>query len=86
VSKLALDLGLDGRYVVANRAVDPDGTVTSRVGNTGGTVLSLAPGVYFNAVGKVWLFARGQVPVYSHLFGEQSVKPSFTAGFQYQVF
>jgi len=86
VSKLALDLGVDGRYAVADRAVDPDGTVTSPVDNTGGTVLSLAPGVYWNAVGKAWLFARSQVPFYQHLQGDQSVKPSFTAGLQYQVF
>jgi hypothetical protein len=86
VRKLALDLGLDGRYAVADRAVDPVGAVTDRVENTGGTVLELAPGVYFNAWGAAWLFVRSQVPVYQHLFGEQSVKPSFTAGFQVQVF
>ena len=86
VTKLALDLGLDGRYAVADRAVDSDGTIAARVENTGGTVLSLAPGVYWNALGKSWLFVRSQVPVYKHLFGEQDVKPSFTAGIQYQVF
>ena len=86
VSKLALDLGLDGRYAVADRAVASDGTVTDQVVNTGGTVLSVAPGIYFNAFGQAWLFVRGQVPVYQHLFGEQSVKPSFTTGFQNQIF
>jgi hypothetical protein len=85
-STLALDLGVDGRYAVADRAVDADGAVTSRVENTGGTVLSLAPGVYWNAVGQAWLFVRGQVPFYRHLLGEQAVRPSFTAGFQLQVF
>ncbi|HET6438921.1 MAG TPA: TonB-dependent receptor [Anaeromyxobacter sp.] len=85
-SKLALDLGVDGRYAVADRAVDPDGTVTARVENTGGTLLSLSPGVYFNALGKAWFFVRSQVPIYKHLFGEQDVRPSFTAGFQYQIF
>ncbi len=84
--ELALDLGMDGRYAVADRAVDADGTVTSRVENTGGTLLSLAPGVYVKAGVRLWLFARSQVPVYKHLFGEQDVKPSFTAGVQYQVF
>jgi hypothetical protein len=85
-AKLALDLGIDGRYAMADRAVGPDGTVTSKVGNTGGTLFSLAPGVYLNAWGGAWVFVRSQVPVYQHLFGDQSVKPSFTAGFQYQVF
>ncbi len=84
-ARLALDLGLDGRYAAADRAVDADGAVTARVGNTGGTVLSLAPGLYFNAVGPAWLFVRSQFPVYQHLLGDQSVKPSYLAGFQYQV-
>ena len=86
VSKLALDLGIDGRYAFADRAVDPDGNVTDRVESTGGTLFSLAPGIYFNGFGGAWVFLRAQVPVYQHLLGEQSVKPSFTAGFQYQVF
>lgn len=83
---MALDLGLDGRYAWADRAVDPDGSVTTQVENTGGTVLSLAPGVYVKTLGELWLFARSQVPVYKHLFGRQDVMPSFTAGLQYQVF
>lgn len=86
VQRLALDLGLDGRAAGADRAVDADGTVTSQVENTGGTVLSLAPGVYWKTVGELWLFARGQVPVYQDLLGRQDVKPTFTAGLQYQVF
>jgi len=84
--RVALDLGLDGRYASADRAVEADGTATAQVENTGGTVLSLAPGVYVKAVGELWLFARGQVPVYKDLFGEQDVKPSFAMGVQYQVF
>jgi hypothetical protein len=82
---VALDLGLDGRYAKADRATDPDGTVTEGVPSTGGTVLSVAPGAYFNATGSIWLFVRGQVPVYKHLLGEQDVKPSVTAGVQFQV-
>jgi len=85
IQRLALDLGLDGRAAGADRAVDADGTVTSQVENTGGTVLSLAPGVYWKTVGELWLFARGQVPVYQDLLGRQDVKPTFTAGLQYQV-
>jgi hypothetical protein len=85
VNRLALDLGLDGRDARPDRSVDPDGTVTDRVDNTGGTVLSLAPGAYLKVFGETWIFARGQVPVLQRLLGEQSVKPSFTAGVQYQV-
>jgi hypothetical protein len=84
--RVALDLGLDGRHARADRAVDPDGTVVSAVENTGGTVVSVAPGVYLNAFGGLWLFVRGQVPVYKRLFGEQDVLPSVTTGFQLQAF
>jgi len=83
--RVALDLGLDGRYATADEATDPSGIVDGAVVNTGGTVLSVAPGVYFNAAGSLWLFARGQIPVYKDLFGEQDVLPSFTIGVQYQI-
>jgi hypothetical protein len=85
IRSVALDLGLDGRYAKADRATDPSGVVTNAVDNTGGTVLSVAPGVYFNAVGKLWLFVRGQIPVYKNLFGEQDILPSFTTGIQFQA-
>jgi hypothetical protein len=83
--RVALDLGLDGREARPDRAVAADGTVTSPVENTGGTVWSLAPGVYVDATAGFWLFARGQVPVVQHLDGIQEVKPSFTVGVQYLV-
>jgi hypothetical protein len=85
VRRVALDLGVDGRYAVADRATDPSGVADGAVMNTGGTVLSAAPGVYFNATGPLWLFVRGQVPFYKNLFGEQDVLPSFTTGLQYQM-
>jgi hypothetical protein len=85
IRSVALDLGVDGRYAKADRMVESDGTVTSAVGNTGGTLLSAAPGVYFNASGGLWLFVRGQVPFYKSLFGEQNVLPSLTTGIQFQA-
>jgi hypothetical protein len=60
IQRLALDLGLDGRVAKADRSVDAEGTVTRSVENTGGTVLSLAPGVYYLAAGELWVFVRGQ--------------------------
>ena len=83
--RVALALGVDGRYAHADNAVDADGTVVGQVVNTGGTLLSLAPGVYLRTVRQLWFFARGQVPVYKGLFGEQDVKPSVTVGFQVQI-
>ena len=85
VSRVALDLGIDGRYARADRATEADGALTDGVENTGGTVLAAAPGVYFNAVGSLWLFVRGQIPFYKHLLGEQDVKLSFTTGVQFQA-
>lgn len=82
---VAFDLGLDGRYASADRSTDADGTVTAKVDNTGGTVLSVAPGAYLNLTRALWLFVRGQIPIYQGLFGEQAVKPSIGLGVQYQA-
>ena len=82
---LALDLGIDGRYARVDKVTDAGDTSSSTQGNTGGTLLSLAPGVYFNAAGALWVFARGQIPFYKNLYGEQNVYPSVAVGLQYQV-
>lgn len=82
---VALDLGVDGRYAQADKATDAAGIVDAAVVNTGGTVLSAAPGVYFNTVGGLWLFVRGQIPFYESLFGGQDVLPSLTMGVQFQA-
>ena len=82
---LAVDLGVDGRYARADSASAAGDGSASTVDNTGGMVLSAAPGVYFNAVGAFWVFARGQIPFYKNLLGEQDVKPSVALGLQYQV-
>ncbi len=81
----ALDLGIDGRNAVADRATDLSGMVDPAVMNTGGTVVSAAPGVYFNATGALWLFVRGQIPIYKDLYGQQDVLPSFATGIQFQA-
>jgi hypothetical protein len=83
VSRVALDLGLDGRYARADRATAAG--VRDVVPNTGGTVWAVAPGVFFNAAGGMWLFVRGQIPVYQGLFGTQDVGASVATGFQYQA-
>ena len=80
--RVALDLGVDGRWATADRATDPSGAVDGAVANTGGTVLSAAPGVYLNAVGGTWLFVRAQFPFWKRLRGEQDVLPSFAFGLQ----
>jgi hypothetical protein len=85
IRRLALDLGVDGRYAKKDRFTDADGNVDDAFANTGGTLMSVAPGVYYNAVGQLWIFLRGQVPFYKNLFGEQNIPPSFTTGIQFQA-
>jgi hypothetical protein len=79
VKRIALDLGVDGRYAAADR--DAGATVP----NSGGTVLSAAPGVYVNAAGGAWLFVRGQIPFFKSFRGDQDVLPSVVTGIQYQI-
>lgn len=76
-SSLALVLGIDGRYAA------PDRQNAQSVDSTGGTVLALSPGLYWNVVGNAWLSARMQWPMYTHLFGVQSIGPVLVAGVQY---
>jgi len=85
ITTVAVDLGIDGRFARVDKTTDAGDTSSSTQGNTGGTLLSAAPGVYFNAVGAFWIFARGQIPFYKNLDGEQDVKPSVALGLQYQV-
>jgi len=85
VATLAVDLGVDGRFARVDKTTDPGAGSSSSQGNTGGMLLSAAPGVYFNAGRGFWLFTRGQIPFYKNLFGEQDVKPSVALGLQYQV-
>ncbi len=85
VRRVALDLGVDGRYARVDRATAADGTVDDAVMNTGGALLSAAPGVYLNAAGGLWFFLRAQIPFYENLHGEQAIPPSFTTGIQFQA-
>lgn len=84
-TRVALDLGVDGRYAWADRAADPGAAIASAVPNTGGTVLAAAPGLYLNAAGGLWLFVRAQVPFYTRLLGEQEVRPTVATGLQFEA-
>jgi len=77
---LALDIGIDGRWAARDRQ---DGAT---VDNTGGTVLTLAPGAFARLGGGVWFFLRGQIPFYRNLYGEQTVGATVVSGLQYQAF
>lgn len=75
--RFAFMVGLDGRY--AGRDV-LEGELQT---NTGGLLLAVVPGVAVNVVGNLWLHVVAQVPVFSHLFGEQSVGPVIATRLQY---
>jgi hypothetical protein len=77
--RVVVDLGVDGRYAAVDELAG--GTVV----NTGGTVLSAAPGVYLNAAGGAWLFVRAQVPFYKSFRGDQDQLTSVVTGLQYQL-
>jgi hypothetical protein len=77
--RLAVDLGVDGRYA----APDRDGGAS--VADTGGTVLSAAPGLFLDVGGGAWLFVRGQIPFVERLRGTQDVSPSVVTGIQHEL-
>jgi hypothetical protein len=83
--RLVVDLGVDARFARVDKAAAPDDGGASTVPNTGGSVFSAAPGVYVNAVGRLWLFGRAQLPFYQDLRGEQDVGVVAAAGLQYEL-
>jgi hypothetical protein len=77
VERLSFGLGLDGRYAARDTS---DGIPQE---NTGGFVLAVVPIIKFNLFGELWLTGRAQLPFATHLFGQQSVGPTFITGVQY---
>jgi hypothetical protein len=78
--RFAAELGFDARHAA------PDREEGAAVENTGGTVIALAPSVYWNAAGQVWIEARAQVPVLERLRGDQSTGPVYVVGMRVEVF
>ncbi|HEY1906465.1 MAG TPA: hypothetical protein VGG91_10495 [Myxococcaceae bacterium] len=77
VEPFALQLGVDGRYAGRDRS----GGVMQA--NTGGLVVSAVPGIAWNVAGPMWLLAQVQIPFLTHLFGEQTIGVTATAGLQF---
>ena len=77
--RFALDVGVDGRFAAADRSAG------ATVPSTGGTVLSLSPGLYVRAFGPAWLFVRGQIPFFKRFRGNQDELPSVVTGVQWLV-
>lgn len=77
VDWLSAGVSFDGRYAERD---DRRGVLQT---NTGGLVLAAAPGLKLRLYEELWLYGIVQIPVVTHLFGEQRVGPVFTASLQY---
>jgi Putative MetA-pathway of phenol degradation len=78
--RVALSLGVDGRQA------GPDEVGGEVVANTGGLVLAASPAAYLDVGRGFWFSLRAQLPLYTHLKGEQDVGPTVVAGVQFQAF
>ncbi len=75
----AVSLAGEGRYAKRDVADGEDQL------NTGGTVLDLTPGVSWSPAQTIGLYARAQIPVFTNLYGEQTVGTTFQFGMQLLV-
>jgi len=75
--RVGLGVSLDGRYAAR------DVLGAELQANTGGLVIAATPTLQVRLWEKLSLRAQAQVPVVTHLFGEQRVGPVFTASVQY---
>ncbi len=80
LEKLAVGLGVDGRYAAR------DLYAGALLPSTGGLVIAAVPSIKVGLVDELWLHGTVQVPFYTHLFGAQHVGPTFLASLQYSVF
>lgn len=78
--RFAVTLGLDGRLAQRDR---DDGAFAP---DTGGLVLAAAPAVHVDVGRGAWVSLRAQLPVYTHLYGDQHVGPTVVAGVQYALY
>jgi hypothetical protein len=79
IERLALEAGIDGRHAWRDAL---DGEAQE---NTGGLVLSAAPGASVNVFGDVWLRGRIQIPFVKVLNGDQTVGVTLFASVQFLV-
>jgi hypothetical protein len=73
VERVALDAGINGRYAERDRQ---SGEAQD---NTGGFVLQAVPGASLQLADELWLKARVEVPFVKHLFGVQTLEPTYLA-------
>jgi len=82
VEGFAVSGAFEGRYAKPDTELNGDGTAIVDTPNTGGTVIDLTPGAWWKVGGSTALYAKIQVPVYTHFVGVQTVGPTYTIGTQ----
>ena len=73
----AVSLGLEGRTIAQ------DNDSGDEVANTGGTVITVSPGAWWNPVGNWALYAKVQIPMITNLVGQQNVGTTAMVGMQW---
>jgi len=73
---------MEGRYAKADRELSEDGSSIVDTPNTGGAVIDLTPGLWWNVGGSTALYAKVQIPPITDLIGVQTVGPTYTFGTQ----
>lgn len=75
--ELAFELGTNDHYELHDTHDGEEQT------NTGGLVAEASPGLLAQVSGELWFSARVQIPVYTHLNGQQHVGPTYVAVWRY---
>lgn len=73
----AVSLALEGRTITQ----DNDGG--DAVANTGGTVVTISPGAWWNPIGNWALYAKVQIPMITNFIGQQTVGTMAMVGTQW---
>ncbi len=76
-NELAFELGTNDHYELHD-AQDGNQQI-----NTGGLVVQASPGLLAQVAGKLWFSARVEIPVYTHLNGQQELGPTYRGVFRY---
>jgi len=83
---LAFSGAVEGRYANPDTELSmTDMTSIVNTPNTGGTVIDLTPGVWWNISGDSTLYAKVQIPTITNFVGVQSLGPTYVFGTQFLI-
>lgn len=82
----AVSLAVEGRYAASDMELNPQvGPGIVDTPNTGGMVIDLTPGVWWNISGDSTLYAKVQIPTITSFIGVQSLGPTYVFGTQFLI-